>query len=36
MKWKDFILDPSKGVKPNTEIIPPPIGTVLELPFNYA
>ncbi|KAL8788761.1 MAG: hypothetical protein Q9195_007168 [Heterodermia aff. obscurata] len=36
MKWKDFIFDSSKGVKPNTEIIPPPIGTVLELPFNYA
>lgn len=35
-KMKGFKLDTSKGVKPNTEIIPPPSWTHLTLPFNYS
>lgn len=33
---KAFKIDTSKGVKPNTEIIPPPSWTHLTLPFNYS
>lgn len=35
-KMKGFTLDMGKGVKPNTEIIPPPRLSHLPLPFNYA
>ncbi|CAD6587677.1 MAG: tau 95 subunit of transcription factor TFIIIC [Alectoria sarmentosa] len=35
-KMKGFKIDMSKGVKPNTEIIPPPSWTHLTLPFNYS
>ncbi|KAI9846325.1 MAG: tau 95 subunit of transcription factor TFIIIC [Sclerophora amabilis] len=33
---KKFKLDPSKGVKPNTELFPPPAMSNLPLPFNYS
>ena len=33
---KGFKLDMSKGVQPNTEIVPPPSWTHLTLPFNYS
>ena len=33
---KRFKLDMSKGVKPNTEIIPPPSWSHLSIPFNYS
>ena len=35
-KMKGFKFDMSKGVKPNTEIIPPPSWTPYTLPFNYS
>ena len=35
-KMKGFKIDMSKGVKPNTEIVPPPAWTHLTLPFNYS
>ena len=35
-KIKGFRLDMSKGVKPNTEIIPPPSFSHLDYPFNYS
>ncbi|KAF6218984.1 hypothetical protein HO133_005528 [Letharia lupina] len=35
-KMKGFKFDMSKGVKPNTEIIPPPSWTHFTLPFNYS
>ncbi|KAI9828857.1 MAG: tau 95 subunit of transcription factor TFIIIC [Phylliscum demangeonii] len=35
-KLKEFQLDPSRGVQPNTELIPPPITGHMSIPFNYA
>ena len=35
-KIKGFRLDLSKGVKLNTEIIPPPSLSHLDYPFNYS
>ncbi|KAK4696112.1 general transcription factor 3C polypeptide 5 (transcription factor C subunit 1), partial [Lecanoromycetidae sp. Uapishka_2] len=35
-KMKAFTFDESKGVKPNTEIVPPPRYSHLPLPFNYS
>ncbi|KAI9818242.1 MAG: tau 95 subunit of transcription factor TFIIIC [Thelocarpon impressellum] len=35
-KIKSFKLDPSKGVKPLTDLIPPPSFTNHEIPFNYS
>jgi hypothetical protein len=34
-KLKEFKLDMRKGVRPYTELIPPPAFTHLNLPFNY-
>lgn len=35
-KIKNFKLDMSKGAKPNTDIIPPPKWSKLDIPFNFA
>ena len=35
-KVKRFKLDDSKGVKLNTELVPPPVTSRLSVPFNYS
>ncbi|KAI9781227.1 MAG: tau 95 subunit of transcription factor TFIIIC [Peltula sp. TS41687] len=35
-KIKRFKLDESKGVKVNTEVVPPPVTSRLPVPFNYS
>jgi general transcription factor 3C polypeptide 5 (transcription factor C subunit 1) len=34
-KLKEFKFDPSKGVRQNTDLIPPPYFARTHVPFNY-